>query len=98
MALHLLHTMFSLFDEDGIWDASISRAYNDAYKIATENEDESRARVFAERAYDALRLIEGDDSPRTVKMKRAAEEVSAQTPQGMNEAEFENWLWMLDGG
>lgn len=97
-ALHLLHTMFSLFDEEGIWDASISRAYKDAYEIATEDEDESRARIFAGRAYDALRLIEGDDSPATVKMKQAAEERSVQTPQGMNEAEFENWLWMLNGG
>ena len=46
---HLLHTIFNLFDEEGIWDASIARAYKDAYEIATENEDESRARVFAER-------------------------------------------------
>ena len=42
----------------------------------TENEDESRARIFAERA----RLIEGDDSPVTMKMRQAAEELSAQTP------------------
>jgi len=33
--------MFSLFDEEGIWDASIVRAYKDAYEIATENEDGS---------------------------------------------------------
>ncbi|KAF7514238.1 hypothetical protein GJ744_000008 [Endocarpon pusillum] len=97
MALHLLHMMFGLFEEEGIWDASIARAYNDAYEIATANEDESRARVFAERTYDARRLIEGDDSPVTVKMKQAAEKLSAQTPQGMNEAELENWLWMLNG-
>jgi SET domain len=97
MALQLLHTMFGLFDEEGIWDASIARAYKDAYDIATENEDGSRARVFAERAYDTRRLIEGDDSPVTVEMKQAAEELSAQTPQGMNEAGFENWLWMLNG-
>jgi hypothetical protein len=80
VALHLLHTMFGLFDEE------IARAYKDAYEIATENEDESRARIFAERAYDARRLIEGDDSPVTVKMKQAAEELSVQTPQGMNGA------------
>lgn len=69
MALHLLHTMFGLFDEEGIWDASIAGAYKDAYEIATENEDESRARIFAERVFDARHLIEGDDSPVTVKMK-----------------------------
>lgn len=97
VALKLLHTMFGLFDEEGIWDGSIARAYKDAYDIAIETEDESRARVFAERAYNARRLIEGDDSPVTVKMKQAAEKLSASTPQGMNEVEFENWLWMLNG-
>lgn len=96
-ALRLLHQMFGLFDE-GIWDARIARAYKGAYGIATENEDESRARVFAERRYDARRLIEGDDSPVTMKMKRSVEELSsAQAPQGMSETQFENWLWMLDG-
>lgn len=96
MALHLLYTMFSLFDKEGIWDASIARAYKDAYDIAIEIGDESRAQIFAERAYDARCLIEEDDSPVTVKMKRAAEELSVQTLQGMNKAEFENWLWMLN--
>lgn len=96
-ALHLLHKMFGLFDDEGIWDARIARAYKDAYEIASKNEDESRARVFAERAYDARRVIEGDDSPVTVKIKQAAEKLSAQPPQGMNEAELEDWLWMLNG-
>lgn len=96
MALNLLYMMFSLFDEEGVWDASLARAYKDAFDIATENEDESRARVFAKRAYDTRRLIEGDDSPSTIKMKQAAEQHSTQPPQGMKEAEFENWLWMFD--
>ena len=97
MALHLLHTMFSLFDEEGIWDASIARAYKNAYDIAIQNKDEPRARIFAKKTYDAKRLIEGDDSPSTMKMKRTAEGFSAEAPQGLSEAEFENWLWMLKG-
>lgn len=101
-ALSLLHTMFSLFDQEGISDARIARAYNDAYQIAVENEDEARAQVFAERAYNARLLAEGDDSPVTLKMKRkmkrAAEEKSVQTPECMSEAQFENWLWMLKAG
>jgi hypothetical protein len=47
------------------------------------------------RAYNARRLIKGGGNPVTVKMKQAVEEHSAQTPQGMNEAEFGNWLWTL---
>ena len=94
-ALYLVHTMFKLFDEEGIWNASIARAYKDAYEIATSINDKSRAGVFARRGYAALRVIEGDDSSRTLKMKKASEELSARIPQGMNEADFESWLWML---
>ncbi len=97
-ALDLLHTMFGLFEEEGIWDARIARAYNDAYQIADESGDEARARIFAERAYNVRRLIKGDDSPVTLKMKRGAEEISAQIPQGMSGAQFESWLWMLNDG
>ena len=97
MALNLLHKMFLLFDEEGIWDGLIPRAYKDAYEIATENGDKLRAQVFAQRTYDARRLIEGDDSPTTIKMKRAAEELSVEPSQGLSGTEFENWLWMLKG-
>jgi hypothetical protein len=48
--------MFSLFDKEGVWDASLARAYKDAFDIAAENEDESRAQIFAKRAYDTRRL------------------------------------------
>jgi hypothetical protein len=93
-ALHRLRKIFDLFDAEGIWDASIARAYKDAYDIAIENEDEPRARIFAERAYDARRLIEGDDSPVTIRMREAAESFSAEAPRGLSGDEFENWLWM----
>ena len=86
--------MFDLFEE-GIWDGRIPRAYKDAYDIAIESGDEPRARIFAERTYDARRLIEGDDSPVTIKMKRVAGGISADAPQGLGGVGFENWLWML---
>ena len=72
----------------------IPRAYKDAYDVAIESRDEPRARVFAERTYDARRLIEGDDSPVTMRMKRVAEGLSAEA-QGLSGVDFENWLWML---
>lgn len=77
MALPLLHKLFSLFDEEGIWDASISRAQNDAYEIVIASGDVARA------------VIEGDDSPATAKMKRQAEECAKQTPQGMSKDVWE---------
>ena len=44
------------------------------------------------------RAYRQDDSPDTLKMKRKTEEISAQAPEGMSEAQFEIWLWMLNEG
>jgi hypothetical protein len=96
--LPLIHEMFRLFDEEGIWNASIARAYYDAYNIAIANGDQARACIFAERAYEARIVIEGDDSPTTAKMKKLAEKLSGQRPHEMGEGQFENWLWMLNDG
>lgn len=98
-ALYLIHRMLNLFDEEGIWDMSIARAYNDAYRIASLSGDELRARIFAERTWEARRVAEGSDSPVTIKMKEAAEKRAdaGQPPDGMSGTEFENWLWRLDG-
>lgn len=71
MALNILQTILSLFNDEDILDARIARAYKDAYEVAMED-DKLRARVFP--------------GPATMKMKQAAEELSAQTPQGMTEA------------
>ncbi len=95
-ALRTIHEILDLLKEEGIWDASIVRAYNDAYKTATESGDVTRARVFAERAYETRLIIEGDDSPITMKFKKRAKKISPEVPQGLREAGFENWLWMLD--
>jgi hypothetical protein len=86
--------MFGLFEKEDIWDRTIARAYKDAYDIAIESGDKLRARVFAERTYDARRLIEGDNSPVTIRIKRVAKGLSAKA-QGLGGVDFENWLWML---
>lgn len=94
--LHLIHTMLGLFEEEGIWDAGIPRAYYDAYQIAIASGDEARARTFAKRAYAARAVIEGDDSPNTTKLKRLAEQPSEPINDGppeTSEDELENWLW-----
>jgi len=72
--------MFLLLDEDGIWNRLVPREYKDAYEIAIENGDKLRALVLAQRIYDTRRLIKGDDNLATIKMKRAAEELSVETP------------------
>jgi hypothetical protein len=86
--------MFSLFEKEDIWDRSIAQVYKDVYNIAIESRDEPRARVFAERTYDARRLIKGDNSPVTMRMKWVAEGLSTEA-LGLSRANFENWLWIL---
>ncbi len=44
-------------------------AHYDAFQIAIAHGDNVRARVFAERAYSASVVAEGDDSPGTTKSK-----------------------------
>lgn len=95
-ALNILRMMFDLFEEEDIWDGRVARAYKDAFDIAMENDDAPRARIFATRAYEAWCLIEGEDSITTIKMKRAADQLSAQPPEGLDKAKFENWLWMVE--
>jgi hypothetical protein len=106
--LHLVHMMFCLFEEEGIWDARIPRAYFDAFQIATASGDEARTKVFAERVYAARTVIEGEHSPETMRLKRLAEHLTEhslygiskrwtqfnkEAPQEMGEEEVENWLW-----
>jgi hypothetical protein len=61
-----------------------------------ENDDAPRAWVFATRAYEARRMIEGEDSVKTMKMKRAANHLSPQPLGGLDNAKLEDWLWMVE--
>jgi hypothetical protein len=69
--------------------------------------DKPRAKIFAERAYAARRVLLGDDNLATIMFKRLAERPvehplygkrmkcyndSWEVPQGMSGEELENWL------
>ncbi|KAF9770788.1 hypothetical protein IL306_011605, partial [Fusarium sp. DS 682] len=86
-----------------------ARLYYDAFQISIAHGDISRARVFAERAYDARVICEGEDSPATMRMKSFVVDPRKHTTfgaysmkwktkkeggvTGSNEAEFEKWLF-----
>jgi hypothetical protein len=74
--------------------------------------DKARAKVFAERAYAALKVLAGDDNPTTIEFKHLARQPvdyhlygkrmkcyddSWEAPQGICGEELENWLWNTDG-
>ncbi|EPE33266.1 hypothetical protein GLAREA_06278 [Glarea lozoyensis ATCC 20868] len=49
-----------------------ARLYHDAFQIIISHGDQARASVFAERAYKARVVCEGEDSPETVKVMSLA--------------------------
>ena len=106
--LNAVRVLLELLDQEGITDASIPRAYYDAFQIAIAHGDKARAKIFAERAYAARVIAEGDDSPDTMKLKRLAERPTEHLSYGIfgnhsrsvasttrKDGEgLENWLWM----
>lgn len=102
-----MQKQLKLCEEEGLADASIPRAYYDAFQIAIFNGDRARARVFAERASAARVVLEGDDSPTVHRIRdlaldptRHASYDSAgrwptstnDVPSNLSAEEFETWL------
>jgi len=103
-----VHTLLALLEAENITDARVPRAYYDALQIAIAHGDQARAKVFAQRAYEARLCCEGDDSPLTTRMKslvtRPAEHRLFGTssrwrlsekmiPKTLEGERFEAWLW-----
>ncbi|XXH01880.1 hypothetical protein Hte_008242 [Hypoxylon texense] len=86
-----------------------ARLYYDAFQIAVAHSDRARASVFAERAYKARIICEGEDSPLTQRTKRLMENPTSHSnfggystkwkgsdrfsPSSLSTTEFEAWLW-----
>lgn len=106
--LHDVHKLLHLLDEEGFADASVSRAYYDAFQVAITHGDVARARVFAERAASTRAILEGSDSPTVQRMESLARNPSQHMayglsgkwrtagddiPRELGKDEFERWLW-----
>ncbi|KAL6908280.1 hypothetical protein GGI43DRAFT_379145 [Trichoderma evansii] len=98
--------MRDAFKEEDACDVRFPGVYNIALQVAIMNGDKTRAKIFAERAYAAIVLVEGDDSPEAAKIAvfvkqptlhplyQSRDDVTdVEIPQGMDESEFEDWLW-----
>jgi hypothetical protein len=71
-SLSQVHRLFELLELQGICDISIARACFNAFQIAAMVGDKARAKVFAERAYAARKVLVGDDNPTTIEFKHLA--------------------------
>lgn len=104
-------SLLKLLEEEYGEAASIfvARACYDAFQISVAHSDRSRASAFAERAYKARIICEGEDSPATQRMKRLMENPASHRnfgacskkwkgsdkflPSSLSADEFESWLW-----
>ncbi|KAK6819646.1 hypothetical protein PG987_016129 [Apiospora arundinis] len=108
--LHDAWRKLALLREEGITDAWVSRAYHDAFQIAIANGDQARAKVFAERDYEATVACEGKDNPEAAQTMQWVKSPKAhplysgklqwkqgvdKIPKDLSEDEFEKWLFRL---
>lgn len=102
------YTIFCMLNEEGAIGSRISRVYNDALQISIAHGDQARAKVFAQRAHAYRVILEGEDSPETMRLAALIkkpdshglygssttwEQPVKSIPQGLSEADFEDWLW-----
>ncbi|KAJ5642620.1 hypothetical protein N7490_006620 [Penicillium lividum] len=75
-SLHNCYSLLRVLEQefDGYAGALIARLYYDAFQICIAHMDQARASIFAERAYQARFICEGEDSPETERMKSLASE------------------------
>ncbi|KAL7917056.1 hypothetical protein ACQKWADRAFT_307697 [Trichoderma austrokoningii] len=103
--------MLNVLDQefDGCASAMIARLYYDAFQISIAHGDQARASIFAERAYEARLICEGEDSPATLRVKSLAvkpadhssfkvfsrkwQTTKDSVPKGLNTVQFNKWLF-----
>ncbi|KAF2007393.1 hypothetical protein P154DRAFT_118721 [Amniculicola lignicola CBS 123094] len=87
----------------------IAQLYYDAFQISIAHRDQAQASIFAERAYKARVICEGEDSPKTQRIKSLAlkpanhssfrvysrkwQTTRNSIPEGLDTAQFNNWLF-----
>jgi hypothetical protein len=111
-SLSQVHRLFELLEEEGIYDFRVTRACFNAFQIAAMVGDKARAKVFAEKAYAARKVLAGDDNPTTIQFKHFAQQPvdyslygrsfscwddSWEAPQELCGEKLENWLWNTNG-
>jgi hypothetical protein len=111
-SLSQVHRLFELLEEEGICDIRLARACFNAFQIAAVVRDKARAKIFAERAYAARKVLAGDDDLTTIEFKHLAKrpvdyhlygerfncwDDRWEAPRGLCGEELENWLWNTDG-
>lgn len=107
----LLRVLEQEFDRDA--GALVARLYYDAFQICIAHKDQARSSIFAERAYKARVICEGEDSPDTLRMKSLAFKPADHSSfgvysnkwhttresiaKGLDMLQFDKWLFRQEG-
>ncbi|KAK0627916.1 SET domain-containing protein 5 [Immersiella caudata] len=100
--------MLGLLEKERLGGSMVLRAYYDAFQVVIANGKEARAKVFAERWYASVIVVEGEGTKDAVRAKRMVErpavhvlfgmgmrwkQGAGKIPRGLGEEEFGKWLW-----
>ncbi|KAL7895696.1 hypothetical protein HDV63DRAFT_205228 [Trichoderma sp. SZMC 28014] len=99
--------IFTVLKAEGACDARFPGMYHTAFKISVMYGDKTRAKIFAERAYAARVVVEGDDSPAAMELAQFVEDPTrhplyrpsadgkeVELPRGLSTFQFDDWLWL----
>ncbi|KUJ17999.1 uncharacterized protein LY89DRAFT_696453 [Mollisia scopiformis] len=94
---------------DACAGALVARLYYDAFQISIAHGDQARASIFADRAYQARVICEGEDSPETLRVKSLALKPAVHSsfeaysrkwksardsvPKALDTVDFDKWLF-----
>ena len=110
--LQLVRRLLWLYRQESIADWRPARAYQYAFRIAAQHGHRYRAVIFAQRSADIFAVVEGEDSPETIKMRgwvtkarrmlkqdeSAGPRYGERRPPEEEDEELENWLFSNTGG
>ncbi|KAK2743435.1 hypothetical protein FQN57_004900 [Myotisia sp. PD_48] len=102
------HSLLQLLEQEYSSGALVPRVYYDAFQICITHGDQARASCFAERAYQARVMCEGEDNPATQRIESLMKDprnhpgfgvsmrwktIKNGCPKDLDGEAFENWLW-----
>ncbi|RSL59069.1 hypothetical protein CEP53_005939 [Fusarium sp. AF-6] len=106
--LHKIQRMLELMRKEGIRDVRLPKAYLQAFLTTISHGDQARAQIFAQRAFESRKTLEGDDSPTVIKLKQLTlhpyshldyrpnqkwKSNIEDAPRGLSKSDLEAWLW-----
>jgi hypothetical protein len=105
-ALRDCRELLGLYEEEGVKDLRIPRLYYDAFQICAIHFDKARAKLFAERSWEARVLCQGEESEDAEAMKELMKNPTTfenfgttkkwkeeKVPEGLAGDDVEKWLW-----